>query len=231
MPSTKRIDGDYQITTLNLDDNVIINTNTVEVNGKLNVAGNVAISGNLDVSGNVTYINVSELNIRDPFILLNSSNTGSYAANSGVLTHITSNTFAGIRYNDTSGNWEVSSSTDTEGTSGSWQTVVSGNVVTEAAGNVTEIQFNGGPTGPNPGDPKSFNGSPDFTFDAVTTTFTLQGHMVYGNIVTTPTAVANSVAVYHKRATDGGSGLYVKSTTTDSELVTNQTAILLSIIF
>jgi hypothetical protein len=231
MPSTKRIDGDYQITTLNLDDNVIINTNTVEINGKLNVANNVSISGNLDVSGNLTYINVSELNIKDPFILLNSSNTGSYSANSGVLTHITSNTFAGIRYNDNSGNWEVSSSTDTEGTSGSWQTVVSGNVVTEAAGNVTEIQFNGGPTGPNPGDPKSFNGSPNFTFDADAQLFTLQGQMVYGNVGISPNAVSNSVVVYHKQASIDGSGLYVKSSTADGELVSKQTATLLSIIF
>ena len=231
MPSTKRIDGDYQITTINSDDNVIINTNTVEINGKLNVTGNVAISGNLDVSGNITYINVDELNIKDPFILLNSSNTGSYAANSGILTHITSNTFAGLRYNETSGNWEVSDSTDTAGTSGTWQTIVSGNVVTEAAGNVTEIQFNGGPSGPNPGDPDSFNGSPSFTFDASIQQFTLLGEMVYGNIVATPAAVANTVTVYHKRATSDGTGLYVKSTTVDGELASKQTAMLLAIIF
>ena len=67
MATYKRIDGDYAITTLNSADNVTITTHTLEV------------VGNLDVSGNLTYINVTELNIQDPFILLNASNTGTYA--------------------------------------------------------------------------------------------------------------------------------------------------------
>lgn len=225
MPSTKRIDGDYQITTINTDDRVIISTNAVEVNG------NMAIAGNLDVTGNLTYINVTELNIKDPFILLNASNTGSFFANAGILTHITSNTFAGLRYNTNSGNWEASDTTDTAGTAGTWETIAVGNVVTQASGNVTEIQFNGGPGGPEPGDPSTFNGSQNFTFDAALQQFTLQGEMVYGNIVSTPAAVSNSVTMYHKRATSDGTGLYVKSDTVDSELVSKQTAILLSIIF
>jgi hypothetical protein len=234
MPSTKRIDGDYQITTLNNDDNVIISTNTVVVDGNLDVdglsefTGNVAITGNLAVTGNITYINVTELNVTDPFILVNASNTGSYSANSGLLTHITSNTYAGIRYSSTQDVWELSLSTDTQGTAGTWLPIVAGEVLTQAAGNITEIQFNGGVSG---NIDKSLAASANFKYDAANLQLTLNSAMVYGNIGNAPAAVANSVAVYHKQATDGGSGLYVKSTTTDSELVTNQTAILLSIIF
>ena len=234
MSSTKRIDGDYQITTINSNDNVIINTHTVDVNGNLDVdglsyfTGNVDITGNLAVSGNITYINVTELNVTDPFILVNASNTGSYAADSGILSHITSNPFAGIRYSNVADLWEISISTDAQGTSGSWFPIVAGNVVVGAAGNVTQIQYNGGPNGSLD---NSFAASPAFTFDAANTQLTLQGQMVYGNIVSTPTAVANAVTVYHKQATDGGTGLYVRSSTVDSELVNKQTAMLLSIIF
>ena len=234
MPSTKRIDGDYQITTINSDDNVIINTHTVEVNGNLDVnglsyfTGNVDITGNLAVSGNVTYINVTELNVTDPFILVNASNTGSYAANSGILTHITSNTFAGVRYSNVADLWEISISTDAQGTSGTWLPIVAGNVIVGAAGNITQIQYNGGPDGSLD---NSLAASPAFTFDAANLKLSLEAQMVYGNIVSTPTATANSVTVYHKQASDGGTGLYVKSNTIDSELVTNQTAMLLSIIF
>jgi hypothetical protein len=60
---------------------------------------------------------------------------------------------------------------------------------------------------------------------------TLQGHQVYGNIVTPPAAVANSVAVFHNQAGTGGTGLYVSDIAGSDELVSRQRAILFSIIF
>ena len=141
MATYKRIDGDYAITTLNSVDNVTITTHTVE------------IVGNLDVSGNLTYINVTELNIQDPFILLNASNTGSYASNSGVLTHTSVSTFAGIRYNATATQWEVSSSTDTTGLTGTWSAIATGNATVGGAN--TQVQFNDG---------GSFGGNANLTF-------------------------------------------------------------------
>ena len=65
MATYKRIDGDYNITTLSSDDNVTITTHTVIING------------NLDVQGNVTYIETTDLIVDDPFILLAANNTGS----------------------------------------------------------------------------------------------------------------------------------------------------------
>lgn len=208
MATYKRIDGDYAITTLNSADNVTITTHTLEV------------VGNLDVSGNLTYINVTELNIQDPFILLNASNTGSYASNSGVLTHTAASTFAGIRYNATATQWEVSSSTDTTGLTGTWSAIATGNAT--VAGANTQVQFNDG---------GSFGGNANLTFDKAVSKLTVQGHLVLGNIGTTPASTANSAALYNKLEGSGGTGLYVKSPTVDDELVSKSAAIVFAIIF
>ena len=208
MATYKRIDGDYAITTLNSADNVTITTHTLEV------------VGNLDVSGNLTYINVTELNIQDPFILLNASNTGSYASNSGVLTHTAASTFAGIRYNATATQWEISSSTDTTGLSGTWSAIATGNAT--VAGSNTQVQFNDG---------GSFGGNANLTFDKATSKLTVLGHLVLGNIGTTPSSTANAAALYNKAVGSGGTGVYVKSSTVDDELVSKSAAIVFAIIF
>ena len=208
MATYKRIDGDYAITTLNSADNVTITTHTLEV------------VGNLDVSGNLTYINVTELNIQDPFILLNASNTGSYASNSGVLTHTAASTFAGIRYNATATQWEISSSTDTTGLSGTWSAIATGNATVGGAN--TEVQFNDG---------GSFGGNANLTFDKAVSKLTVQGQMVLGNIGTTPSSTANAAALYNNVEGSGGTGVYVKSSTVDDELVSKSAAIVFAIIF
>ena len=208
MATYKRIDGDYAITTLNSADNVTITTHTLEV------------VGNLDVSGNLTYINVTELNIQDPFILLNASNTGSYASNSGVLTHTAASTFAGIRYNATATQWEISSSTDTTGLSGTWSAIATGTATVGGAN--TQVQFNDG---------GAFGANANLTFDKATSKLTVQGHLVLGNIGTTPSSTANAAALYNKAVGSGGTGVYVKSSTVDDELVSKSAAIVFAIIF
>ena len=208
MATYKRIDGDYAITTLNSADNVTITTHTLEV------------VGNLDVSGNLTYINVTELNIQDPFILLNASNTGSYASNSGVLTHTSVSTFAGIRYNATATQWEISSSTDTTGLAGTWSAIATGTATVGGAN--TQVQFNDG---------GAFGGNANLTFDKATSKLTVLGHLVLGNIGTTPSSTANAAALYNKAVGSGGTGVYVKSSTVDDELVSKSAAIVFAIIF
>jgi hypothetical protein len=209
MSTTKRIEGDWTITTTqdggDYTGNVIINTHTVEVNG------------NLDVVGNLTYINVTELNIRDPFILLNSSNTGSYSANSGVLVHKTETDFAGIRWSNMANSWQVSASTGTTGETGNWDDIVIG-----AAGANTEIQFN---------DDGVFGASANYTFDVGNSRVTLQGHQVFGNIGSAPASVANAVAVYHNAVGGGDTGLYARTTASADELVAKRRAIAFGLIF
>jgi hypothetical protein len=210
MSTYKRIDGDYSINTLNPLDNVNITTHTVKV------------FGNLDVGGNVTYINVDELNIRDPFILLNSSNTSTYAANSGILTHRTSSDFAGLRWSNVNARWEVSSSTDTTGESGSWTAIATGNAVVGAAGANTQIQYNAA---------NDFGASAALTFDYANNQLTVDGTLTLGNVGATPSATANAATLYNAAVGEGETGVYVKSNTVDDELISRKKAVFYSLIF
>jgi hypothetical protein len=211
MATYKRVDGDYNIVTVNAPDRVTIETHTLE------------IQGNLDVTGNLTYINVSELNISDPFIVLNSSNTDTYLANAGVLTHIDSTTFAGIRYNTDSGEWEVSTNTGTSGETGTWIRLATGNVVSAAAGANTQIQYN------NSG---NFGASDKFSFTEPTGQLQLDGYQSFFSLgISVPAAVIDGVSVYHTQDAGGGTGLYVRTATSSEELISKAKAIAYSIIF
>jgi hypothetical protein len=208
MTSYKRIDGDYYITTINPGDNVYIQTHTVDV------------AGNLTVSGNLTYINVTELNITDPFILVNSSNTGTYSSNSGLLTHKTSSDYAGIRYNNNSGSWEVSSSTSSSGITGSWQPIIAGGIT--AAGANTEIQYNdGGVLGANAA----------FAFDYATSRLTINGTTAMGYTSVPPATVANTATMIANIPGSGGTGIYFNNNSNQDELISKSKAIVFSIIF
>ena len=207
MATYKRIDGDYTIFSINAGDDVIVDTNTLRV------------LGNLDVEGNLTYINVTELNVKDPFIVLNSSNTGSYPSNSGVLTHTAVSTFAGIRYDATAGQWELSSSTDATGLTGTWSPISTGGAI---GGANTDVQFN---------DAGVFGGNSNFTFDKATSKVTITGQMVLGNINTTPVATSNAVALYNKGQGSGATGVYARSATVNDELISQLQAKKFALIF
>jgi hypothetical protein len=211
MSTYKRFSGNYNITSVDDTGNVIIDVDTVEV------------FGNLTVAGNLTYINVTELNVTDPFILLNASNTGAYSANSGVLVHKTVNDFAGIRWSNSAVSWQVSGSTSNAGDTGTWLNLITstGNVA-PAGGSNTQVQFN---------DSGDLAGDATFTFDKTVSRVTIQGHEVFGNIGSAPVAVANSVALYHNAEGGGGTGLYFKGVGTEDELVSKTKAIVFSIIF
>jgi hypothetical protein len=208
MTSYKRIDGDYYITTINPGDNVYIQSNTVDV------------AGNLTVSGNLTYINVTELNVTDPFILVNASNTGTYQSNSGLLTHKTSSDYAGIRYNNNSGSWELSTSTGSSGTTGTWSPIASAGSI--AAGANTQIQYNnGGALGANAA----------FAFDYATSRLTINGTTALGYTSVPPTSVANSATMVANIPGSGGTGIYFNNNSSQDELISKSKAIVFSIIF
>lgn len=206
MTTYKRINGDYNITTLNSADNVNVTTNTLNV------------FGNLDVQGNVTYINSTEVDITDPFVTLAANNTGIYS-NVGILTQKSAspNTYASLRYNITAGAWQISADNIT------FSNIASGNTTTPAGGANTNIQFNDGGT--------AFGGTANLTFDKTINKVTLQGHQVFGNIGAAPANVANSVAVYNNVVGSGGTGLYVQSASVSDELVSKSKAIVFAIIF
>ena len=219
MSTNKQIFGDYYINT------VPVSANTYSGNIHL-TTDTVKVHGNLDVTGNLTYINVTELNIQDPFIILNSSNTSSYSANTGVLTHRTSSEFAGIRWSETANSWQVSGNTNSAGDSGSWANVLTSG--TSAAGANTEIQFNDG------GD---FGANANFTFDQITSkmridgVIDLQGHQIFGNVGVAPANVANSTVMYHTIIGGGNTGIYTRTTESTDELVAKRRSIAFSLIF
>jgi len=213
MNTKKRIDGDYYIETINTEDRVYVTTNTMEVDG------------NLVVSGNITYINTEVLDVKDPFIVTNSSNTATYASNAGLLTHKTASTFAGIRYNSTDNKWEISTSTSESGETGTWNeigTAEAGNV----AGANTQVQFN---------DSGSFGASANLTFTD-TNQLNIAGNI---NLTTglqladtsTPGSVANTTVLYGNVAGSGGTGVYFVDGSTADELVSKSKAIVFGIIF
>ena len=205
MATHKRVDGTYYINTVNSIDNVEITTHTVKV------------FGNLDVQGNITYIDTTELDITDPFITLAANNTGAYS-NVGILAQKTSapNTYASLRWNTTSGTWQISPDNVT------FSDIAAGNAATTPGGVNTAIQFNSA---------GAFGGNVNYLFDPANAKVTLQGHQVFGNIATAPAAVANSVAVFHNAEGSGGTGLYVKSPSVEDELVSKSKAIVFAIIF
>ncbi len=208
MTTYKRIDGDFYIQTVYPpEQKVYIDTDTT-------------VSGNLVVQGNLTYINVTELNVTDPFILVNASNTGTYQSNSGLLTHKTSSDYAGIRYNNNTGDWEISSSTSSSGTTGSWQPIVAGGIT--AAGANTEIQYNdGGVLGANAA----------FAFDYANSQMTLDGTLALAYNGSTPSAIANTATVTSDIPGSGGTGIYFNNNANQDELISKSKAIVFSIIF
>ena len=167
MPTQKRIDGDYVITTINPPDDVIVNTNTMVING------------NLDVVGNLTYIETTELKVDDPFITVAANNTGTLGTatfqEQGLVTQTSANTFAGLRFNNSTQTWQISPSVDANGAPlSAYVTLDTGGTGTPGAPS-TSIQFNASGV---------FAGNAALTFDVANAAVVLQGHQVFGNIGT-----------------------------------------------
>jgi hypothetical protein len=217
MTAYKRTLGDYNIVSIDpsAGDNLNIVTHTLN------------LTGNLDVTGNVTYINVNDLTVDDPFITVAGNNAGSGNSatfpQQGLVAQTGSASYAGIRFNNVSNSWEISSNVAGNGAPVTAYQAIGIASAGSVAGPVTSIQFN------DVGN--VFGGNATFTYDYANTKVTLTGHQVFGNIGTAPTAVANSVAVYNNAQGSGGTGLYVKSTTVQDELVSKSKAIVFAIIF
>ena len=201
MSSFKTVSGDYTIT----------------VDGG---TGTLTINADLDVVGNVTYIESNELKIDDPFITVAANNTGTINE-MGLIAQRSATTFAGLRFDDVTLKWQISSDVTADGDAISPYVDLSTGTASAAGAN-TQIQFN------NAG---SFAANANLTYDFTSSKLTLQGHQALGNIGSTPSSVSNSVVIYNKAIGSGGTGLYVKSSSVDDELVSKSAAIVFSIIF
>jgi hypothetical protein len=187
-----------------------------------NGLGLMTINANLDVVGNITYIDSNELRVTDPFITVAYENNGAIQS-MGLVAQKTTTTWAGLRFNTVSSDWEISDSVNAEGAPISpYVPIASGNVTTNPGLPVNSIQFN---------QANAFAGNSAFTFDVANAKVNITGQIVYGNIVTAPAATANAVALYHNAEGAGGTGLYFKSNTEQDELISKSKAIVFSLIF
>ena len=183
--------------------------------------GLLTINADLDVVGNITYINSSELKVTDPFITVAANNNGAIQS-MGLVAQKTTTTFAGLRFNTVSGDWEISDSVAASGAPISpYVTIASGNTSTTPGAPVNSVQFN---------DAGTFGGNSKFTFDSTNTKVGITGQLVLGNIASTPTATANSAALYNDTEGAGGTGVYVRSTTVSDELISKRKAIAYSLV-
>jgi hypothetical protein len=183
--------------------------------------GLLTINADLDVIGNITYIDSSELKVTDPFITVAANNNGAIQS-MGLVAQKTTTTFAGLRFNTVSGDWEISDSVDANGAPiSAYVTIASGTVGGTPGAPVNSVQFN------NAG---VFGGNSKFTFDSANTKVGITGQLVLGNIVSTPTATANSAALYNATEGAGGTGVYVRSTTVDDELISKRKALAYSLV-
>jgi hypothetical protein len=202
MATVKNVSSDY---TINLD----------------NGSGLMTINGDLDVLGNITY--VEELAVDDDFIIVAANNASGGTTSMGMLATrpSTPKTYAGLRFNASANQWEVSSSVDVNGGALTpYAPIATGNAA--VAGSNTQIQFN---------DSSAFGATANLTFDKTTNQLTITGYEVYGNIGSTPSYTGNGVAVYNNTVGSGSTGLYVKNATVNDELISLSKAKLFAIIF
>jgi hypothetical protein len=184
--------------------------------------GTVYVDGNLDVTGNITY--VSEIAVNDAFIAVAANNNGTVTSMGLIATKLANSTFAGLRFNTITSQWELSPSVSANGAPITpYSTIATGNA--SVAGSNTQIQFN---------QAGSFGASGNLTFDYSNNKLTVQGYEVFGNIGSSPAAPSNAVALYNKASGTGGTGLFVVGTSptiAEDELVSVTKARLMAIIY
>jgi hypothetical protein len=203
MATVKTTSGDYTITVAN-------------------GLGLMTINADLDVVGNITYIDSSELRVTDPFITVAYENNGAIRS-MGLVAQKDTTAWAGLRFNLDTGDWEISDSVNAEGGQISpYQPILAGVIPSTSPGLPNNsVQFNVS---------NVFTGNSAFTFDVANSKVNITGQLVLGNIATTPTATANSAALYNGAVGAGGTGVYVRSTTVNDELVSKQKAIVYSLV-
>ena len=182
--------------------------------------GLLTINADLDVVGNITYIDSTELRVTDPLITVAYDNNGAIQ-NMGLVAQKSSTTYAGLRFNTASGDWEISPAVDADGGAITpYSTISTGGSAPGLPFNA--VQYNGAGT---------FTGNSAFTFDAGNAKVNITGQLVLANIVSTPATTPNVAALYNKEVGSGGTGVYVISPTVNDELVSKTKAIVFGIIF
>jgi len=103
MATYTRVSGDYNIVSI---DPAVDNVNVV--------TSSLNLTGNLNVSGNITYINVENFTVEDPFLTVAGNNSGTLGTapfqHQGIVARTSNSTYAGIRFDNGTQEWQVSNS-------------------------------------------------------------------------------------------------------------------------
>jgi len=218
MSTHKRINGNYDITTLGASDVVTISSSAVTV------------TGNLTVSGTQTTVNSQDTDIQDRVIVLNKGEAGAgvTGGTSGLEVDRGSSTNSRIVYDESNDKWSIDNG------SGSLTPIASSasglgleNIVED-----TTPQLGGSLDVNSQSIVSASNGNVVIAPDG-TGILHVDGSAVrLQNEGSDPTGQSGYTTVYSKVAGSGGTGLYtVTDTTTADELVSKSKAVVFGIIF
>jgi len=221
MSYTKRVVGNYNIETI---DNTGAAAHEVTVTTEI-----FRVLGDLVVTGHTATVSETNLNISNNTILLNEGEAGAgiTAGSSGLYIDRGSLSDVGLRYDETTNTWQgtndgtnweylLSSSNGSTGL-----TAVVEDTTPELGGNL-DVLTNSIVSSSNRNITLAPNGSGQVVLN---TEFRVI------NTPSAPNATAGYNTVYATSPGSGGSGLYVKNSTVNDELVSKAKAIVFSIIF
>ena len=218
MSTHKRINGNYDITTLGASDVVTISSSAVTV------------TGNLTVSGTQTTVNSQDTDIQDRVIVLNKGEAGAgvTGGTSGLEVDRGSSTNSRIVYDESNDKWSIDNG------SGSLTPIASsaGAASLENVVEDTTPQLGGSLDVNSQSIVSASNGNVVIAPDG-TGILHVDGSAVrLQNEGSDPTGQSGYTTVYSKVAGSGGTGLYtVTDTTTADELVSKSKAVVFGIIF
>ena len=216
MSTHKRINGNYDITTLGASDVVTISSSAVTV------------TGNLTVSGTQTTVNSQDTDIQDRVIVLNKGEAGAgvTGGTSGLEVDRGSSTNSRIVYDESNDKWSIDNG------SGSLTPIASSasglgleNIVEDTTPqlggtlDVNDQTISGSSSGA--GDVTILAGEANLDVDAVRVL----------NNPGTPSSEAGYNKLYAATPASGGTGLFVTNSTATEELVSKSKAIVFGIIF
>lgn len=218
MTTHKRINGNYELTTLGASDTVTLTTSLV------------TITGNLTVSGTQTTVNSTDTDIQDRVIVLNKGESGAgvTGGTSGIEVDRGSSTNSRIVFDESNDKWSIDNG------SGSLAIIATSaggtgleNVVedtTPQLGGDLDVNSQSIISASNGNIVIAPNGTGILHVDGSAVRLQNEG--------SDPTGQSGYTTVYAKAAGSGGTGLYaVSGTTTADELVSKSKAIVYGIIF
>lgn len=206
MATTKRTNGNYTIdTTADSSANVVLNTNTLFING------------NLDVMGTTTTIKTVNTEIFDNIIRLNANVTGTPSLNAGIQVERGVSADVSLVWDETVDMWQITRDGTNFSNIASYTTVPP----------IDSLVKDPAPTLGGNLNVRSYQ-----IYSSTSHVVTFNDNIAIATTTVAPTAVTGNVVLYAQTAGSGGSGLFVTNNAySQQELATKSKAITYSIIF